>query len=155
MDTQSEHTAGLVRMTVPTMGSDHCAGIVKSSLKRLEGMGEITTNIAAHRVEASYDPEVLDLSEIRKAVENAGYDVARISSRGNDDDAGEDADIEGAYLNQALKRLWIAGIPTTLIMLLMIPHMLWQPIPGYLVIIAVLAFPVVFLYGGAATHKST
>ena len=36
----------------------------------------------------------------------------------------------------------------------MVPHMFWQPVLGYLAIIAALAFPVVFLYGGAATHKA-
>lgn len=54
--------------------------------------------------------------------------------------------------------MWIAGIPTTLIMLLMLlmlPHMFWQPLPGYLLVVAVLAFPVVFLFGGAATHKAS
>ncbi|MDX5327973.1 MAG: copper-translocating P-type ATPase, partial [Marinobacter sp.] len=50
---------------------------------------------------------------------------------------------------------WIAAVPTTLIMLLMMPHMFWQPIPGYLAVVVVLAFPVVFLYGGAATHKAS
>lgn len=143
-----------VRFTVPGMGSDHCAGIVKTSLKRLKGMGEVRTNIAAHRVEASYDPDVLDTEEMREAIENAGYDVAQVSTVDNDD-YGQDAAIEEAYLTQAAKRLWIAGIPTTLIMLLMVPHMFWQPIPGYLAVIAVLAFPVVFLFGGAATHKSS
>jgi Cu+-exporting ATPase len=137
------------------MGSDHCAGIVKTSLKRLDGMGEITTNIAAHRVEATYDPDKLKLADIRAAVEKAGYDVAQAATVGDDEDTGKDADIEDAYLSQALKRLWIAGVPTTLIMLMMIPHMFWQPVPGYLLIVALLAFPVVFLYGGAATHKST
>ena len=39
-------------------------------------------------------------------------------------------------------------------MLLMVPHMLWRPIPGYLLIIAILAFPVVFLKGGMSTHRS-
>ena len=230
MSTESKHKMASARLTVPGMGSDHCAGIVKTSLKRLDGIGEITTNIASHRVEASYDSSALDLTDIRKAVEKAGYevasasssgagnnvqlivpgmgsdhcagivresllrldgiqyidisiashkvhievsgggptaeqlkqavekagyDVAKVSSEGDDDNAENDADIEGAYLRQALKRLWIAGIPTTLIMLLMIPHMFWQPIPGYLFIVALLGFPVVFLYGGAATHKST
>jgi Cu+-exporting ATPase len=230
MSIESKLTTAVAKLTVPGMGSDHCAGIVKTSLKRLDGMGNITTNIAVHRVEANYNPDKLILSDIRtavekagydvasasnseagkgvqlivpgmgsdhcagivresvqrldgiahistsiashkvhielaeggptaeqlkEAVEKAGYDVAQVSYEADDDDAGKDADIEGAYLSQALKRLWIAGIPTTLIMLLMIPHMFWQPIPGYLSIVAVLAFPVVFLYGGAATHKST
>ncbi len=69
-------------------------------------------------------------------------------------DKARDAEIEEAYLAQARKRLWIAGVPTTLIMLLMMPHMFWQPIPGYLAIVVALAFPVVFLHGGAATHRS-
>ncbi|MDQ2075896.1 heavy metal translocating P-type ATPase [Marinimicrobium sp. ABcell2] len=230
MSTEAKPTTALAKLTVPGMGSDHCAGIVKTSLKRLEGVGEISTNIAAHRVEASYDSSVLDLADIRtavekagydvasasssgagktvqlivpgmgsdhcagivreslqrlegiehidtsiashkvrialseggpsveqlkQAVEKAGYDVAQASSEGDDESTESDADIEGAYLSQALKRLWIAAVPTTLIMLLMIPHMFWQPIPGYLLIVALLAFPVVFLYGGAATHKSS
>jgi Cu+-exporting ATPase len=40
-------------------------------------------------------------------------------------------------------------------MLLMMPHMFWQPIPGYLLIVALLAFPVVFLKGGLATHRAS
>lgn len=230
MSTEAKHTPTVAKLTVPGMGSDHCAGIVKTSLKRLQGVGEITTNIAVHRVEVSYDSALLNLTDIRTAVENAGYDVASASragagktvqltvpgmgsdhcagivreslqrldgieridtsiashkvyialgeggptveqlkqavekagydvaqalAEGDEDGAADDADIEGAYLSQALKRLWIAAVPTTLIMLLMIPHMFWQPIPGYLLIVALLAFPVVFLYGGAATHKST
>lgn len=230
MNSDTKRPPTVAKLTVPGMGSDHCAGIVKTSLKRLDGMGEITTNIAAHRVEAHYDSSKLELSDIRtavekagydvasasnsgagksvqlivpgmgsdhcagivreslqrldgvmhistsiashkvhvevaeggptadqlkQAVEKAGYDVAQVASETDEDEMGKNADIEDAYLRQALKRLWIAGIPTTLIMLLMIPHMFWQPIPGYLAIVAVLAFPVVFLYGGAATHKST
>uniref|UniRef100_UPI001B39011B heavy-metal-associated domain-containing protein n=1 Tax=Roseovarius autotrophicus TaxID=2824121 RepID=UPI001B39011B len=36
-------------LTIPGMGSDHCAGIVRTSLERLEGVQEIRTSIAAHR----------------------------------------------------------------------------------------------------------
>lgn len=141
-----------VNFTVPGMGSDHCAGIVKISLKRLPGIGDVSTNISAHRVETFYDPDVLSIEQLKEAIEKAGYDVAHVSTSDSHD---QDTAIEAAYLTQAVKRLWIAGIPTALIMLLMLPHMFWQQIPGYLAIIAILAFPVVFLFGGAATHKST
>ncbi|ABI56732.1 heavy metal translocating P-type ATPase [Alkalilimnicola ehrlichii MLHE-1] len=135
------------------MGSDHCAGIIATSLRKLDGVVDVTTNIAAHRVQVRYETDKLDSSRIRRAVEDAGYDVASVSEEGSSD-AADDAEIEEAYLSQAWKRLWIAAVPTTLIMTLMMPHMFWQPIPGYLVLIAVLAFPVVFLAGGAATHRS-
>ncbi len=143
------------QLIVPGMGSDHCAGIVRESLQRLNGVAKINTSIANHKVRVEVEQGGPTATQLRRAVEKAGYDVAEVASEMDDSDSGKDAEIEDAYLKQAIKRLWIAGIPTTLIMLLMIPHMFWQPVPGYLAIIAVLAFPVVFLYGGAATHKST
>jgi len=154
MSSVTQGNKSQARLTVPGMGSDHCAGIVKTSLKRLDGIGDISTNIAAHRVQLSYNSALLTLDDIRTAVEKAGYDVAQASAD-NDTDTDHDAEIDAAYLTQAHKRLWIAGLPTAMIMLLMLPHMFWQPIPGYLAIVALLAFPVVFLFGGAATHNST
>ncbi|MFC3285002.1 heavy metal translocating P-type ATPase [Litchfieldella rifensis] len=142
-------------LTVPGMGSDHCAGIVRQTLKRLPGIADIHTNIANHRVSVSVQPGGPDVDALRRAVEGAGYDVAAVHGAEEAADAGSDVAIEETYLAMARKRLWIAGVPTSLIMLLMMPHMFWQPIPGYLPIVLVLAFPVVFLYGGAATHKAS
>ena len=143
-----------VRLTVPGMGSDHCAGIVRKTLERLDGIESIDTNIASHRVSVTVAADGPDGDALKSAVEGAGYDVAAVQAD-QAEDGDSDAEIEEAYLSQARKRLIIAAVPTTLIMILMMPHMFWQPIPGYLAIIAVLAFPVVFLYGGIATHKST
>lgn len=141
-------------LTVPGMGSDHCAGIVRKTLGRLDGVDEIKTNIASHRVSVTVGPEGPDGEALKSAVEGAGYDVVTVQTN-IAEDSHSDAEIEEAYLTQARKRLIIAAVPTMLIMILMIPHMFWQPIPGYLAIISVLAFPVVFLFGGMATHKST
>jgi Cu+-exporting ATPase len=145
---------GVYELTVPGMGSDHCAGIVSKTLNRLEGIEAVTTNIANHKVHVTTRADGPDGDALKRAVEGAGYDVARVTTQAdaNPDHQAED---EEQYLKQAVRRLWIAAVPTTLIMLLMMPHMFWQPIPGYLAIVAVLAFPVVFLYGGAATHKAS
>jgi len=150
MSTNVQNT--LFKLTVPGMGSDHCAGIVRQTLNRLDGISEIHTNIANHRVEVTVQPDGPDGEQLRRAVEGAGYDVAAVQNATLDEQNPVDAGIDAAWLTTAKQRLWIAGIPTTLIMLLMIPHMFWQPLPGYLLIVVLLAFPVVFLYGGAATH---
>ncbi|MCE8032618.1 heavy metal translocating P-type ATPase [Billgrantia tianxiuensis] len=147
-------TTKRITLTVPGMGSDHCAGIVRTTLQRLGGVAEIQTNIASHRVSIGVEQGGPDADVLKQAVEGAGYDVASVSSD-TEADGEADAAIEEGYLRQARKRLWIAGVPTTLIMILMMPHMFWQPIPGYLAIVALLAFPVVFLHGGAATHRSS
>ncbi len=150
----TETTATTITLTVPGMGSDHCAGIVRTTLTRLEGVGEIHTNIANHRVAVAVRDGGPDGEALRSAVEGAGYEVAAVEGEATQD-AEAGAAIEEAYLTRARRRLWIAAVPTTLIMLLMMPQMFWRPIPGYLAIVALLAFPVVFLYGGIATHKST
>lgn len=135
------------------MGSDHCAGIVRTTLQRLNGVGEINTNIASHRVSVNVASDGPEEQALRNAVEGAGYDVASVAQAGQTD-TDDGTEIEQSYLSQAIKRLWIAGVPTTLIMILMMLHMFWQPIPGYLTIVVILAFPVVFLYGGEATHNA-
>ncbi|MWJ28129.1 heavy metal translocating P-type ATPase [Halomonas sp. ZH2S] len=145
-----------ITLTVPGMGSDHCAGIVRKTLERLDGIEDIKTNIASHRVRVRVDEEEgPDGDALKEAVEGAGYDVKAVHDEREGEEEGGDSRIEQDYLEQARKRLIIAAIPTTLIMILMMVHMFWVAIPGYLAIIAVLAFTVVFLYGGAATHKAS
>ncbi|HSG53530.1 MAG TPA: heavy metal translocating P-type ATPase [Rheinheimera sp.] len=142
-----------VTLIVPGMGSNHCAGLVRTSLQRLHGVVDIQTNIANHQVIVSFDPAQTNLHSIKGTVENAGYEVASAENASSDThQASEDAELQ--YLIQARRNLWFAAVPTTIIMLLMIPHMFWQPVPGYLAIVALLAFPVVFFKGGKATHRS-
>lgn len=141
--------------TVPGMGSDHCSGLVSSSIKRLAGISDISTNIANHKVTVRFDPAVADAETIKSAIERAGYEVAGVSENRAQADTKADEAVEERYLDQALRRLWFAAIPTTLIMVLMMVHMFWVPVPGYLAWVALLGFPVVFLRGGWATHRSS
>lgn len=146
--------AGTARLVVPGMGSDHCAGLVSGSIRRLPGIAEVGTNIGNHRVTVHFDPARTDAAAIQAAVERAGYEVEAVEPGHSSARVPAADDVEERYLATARKRLWIAALPTTLIMSIMAPHMFWQPIPGYLAIVAVLAFPVVFLHGGFATHRS-
>ncbi len=150
-ETDAEDRAELF-LTVPGMGSNHCAGLVTTSIQRLKGIASIGSNIASHRVTVKYDPHQVSSDDIRHAVERAGYEVASVESGAAV--SAHEIDAEQQYLQKARHQLWFAAVPTTLIMLLMIPQMFWQPLPGYLLIIALLAFPVVFLNGGRATHIS-
>ncbi len=157
-DEGQSKSADVVHLNVPGMGSDHCANIVRKSLERHPGVQAIQISIAQHRVTVTVTAKGPEPAALRDTVERAGYDVAavRTESEGASDASGEsDADIEAAHQRGARTRVWIAAVPTALIMILMMAHMFWQPLPGYLAIIAILAFPVVFLYGGAATHRAS
>lgn len=148
--TQQTKVATLI---VPGMGSNHCSGLIRASLDRLSGIVDIQTNIANHQVTVVFDSEKSNRDVIKATVEKAGYDVIGIQES-TDNTHKQSDDAEEQYLTQAWSRLWFAAIPTTIIMLLMIPHMFWFPIPGYLFIVAVLAFPVVFLKGGKEDSKA-
>jgi P-type Cu+ transporter len=142
-----------LRLTVPGMGSDHCAGLITSSLRRVPGVTAVNTNIAAHRVSVQFEPAQVGADGIRGAVERAGYEVVAVEDTSAPPVAADAAEVEERYLARALRNLTIAAVPTTLIMLLMMPHMFWAPIPGYLALVALLALPVVFI-AGRETHRS-
>ncbi|MDP3979242.1 MAG: heavy metal translocating P-type ATPase [Pseudomonas sp.] len=139
-------------LIVPGMGSDHCAGLVSQSLKRLPGIAELSTSIASHKVRIEFDASQTDLATLQKAVEQAGYEVAKAALAGAGSEPTGAAE-EEHYLHDAWRRMWIAGVPTTLIMLLMAVHMFWFMLPGYLAMVVILAAIPVFI-AGASTHVS-
>ena len=69
---------GLEKTVVRVEGMDcaSCAATVERRVSALPGVAKATVNFAAGRLDAEHDPE-LDLREIEKAVEDAGYGVAR------------------------------------------------------------------------------
>ena len=117
-------------LIVPGMGSDHCAGLVSQSLKRLPGIAELSTSIASHKVRIEFDAEQTSLAALKQAVEQAGYQVAKavLASTAGEPTGAEE---EEQYLRDAWRRMWVAGVPTTLIMLLMALPMAGVPVPGY------------------------
>jgi P-type Cu+ transporter len=154
-DPAAEVRGQQLRLTVPGMGSDHCAGLVSQSVRRLPGIRELKSDISTNWLTVELEPDApAGVQEVKAAVEKAGYEVTRVEDLTVRAEPGEPEAIEEAYLKQAVRRLWIAAIPATLIMVLMGVHMFWRPVPGYLAIVVVLAFPVVFMAGGLATHRS-
>ncbi|HRP65049.1 MAG TPA: heavy-metal-associated domain-containing protein, partial [Thauera sp.] len=59
--------------TVPGMGSNHCAGLVSTSIGRVDGIEAVETNIANHRVTVRFDSMRTQPDAIRAAIERAGY----------------------------------------------------------------------------------
>jgi len=73
-----------VEFKVIGMGSDHCAGVVKKAVEKLEGVKEVETNFPNSYARVSYDESKLSTRQIIKAISAAGYKPVLI-------EAGEDA----------------------------------------------------------------
>ena len=110
LDTAHNEAARTIRLTVPGMGSDHCAGIVRHTLEQLDGVHRIDTNIAQHRVTVTAGGDGPDGEALRRAVEGAGYDVAAVQGESDEQSPEEAAEIEHAWLKQAWNRFVFAAV---------------------------------------------
>ncbi len=72
-----------VKFQVVGMASEHCAGVVKNALERIEGVEKSETNYANGYAKVQYNSEKVTIAEMRKAIDNAGY-KAIIAEEGED-----------------------------------------------------------------------
>ncbi|MDP6681478.1 MAG: copper-translocating P-type ATPase [Desulfobacterales bacterium] len=73
-----------VEFKVLEMGSDHCAGVVKKTVEKLEGVKEVETNFPNSYARVSYDESKLSTRQIIGAISAAGYKPVLV-------EAGEEA----------------------------------------------------------------
>ena len=73
-----------VEFKVIGMGSDHCAGVVKKAVEKLEGVKEVETNFPNSYARVSYDESKLSTRQIIGAISAAGYKPVLV-------EAGEEA----------------------------------------------------------------
>ncbi|WPD18319.1 heavy-metal-associated domain-containing protein [Thermaerobacter composti] len=60
---------------VKGMSCDHCKAAVKKAIAGVPGVQEVDVDLATGRVTVTYEGD-LDDARVRKAVEEAGYEVA-------------------------------------------------------------------------------
>lgn len=115
-----------------------CAARAERILNELEGVDCASVNFAAANVIIEYNPHIIPVQRIRKAVVDAGYDLI-VSGE-------EEADSELKKEYARLKRdTWLSvgfSLPV------MVIGMFFMHIPYANVILWILSTPVIFLFGG-------
>jgi Cu+-exporting ATPase len=88
-------------VTIPIGGMTcaACAQRVEKGIGKLSGVEKVTVNFATEKATVSYDPHQTRLSDIREAVEKAGYKALEISKTNT-------ADEDRARKQKAIKVLW-------------------------------------------------
>ncbi len=142
---------------VTGMSCASCVGRVEKALGGVPGVSGVSVNLATEKASVSYLPEEVSARELERAVEAAGYGIAR-----EDIDESEDAH-EREY--GKLRRSFLGALGLTVLILLgSLPHMLGfeAPVPMGVLNLGLLALatPVQFWAGwrfyrgawGAARH---
>jgi copper chaperone len=65
-----------ITLQVEGMSCNHCVNAVETALKEIGATGKV--DLAAKKVEVTYDETALDADRIKVAIEEQGYDVVGI-----------------------------------------------------------------------------
>ncbi|MCL2879633.1 MAG: heavy metal translocating P-type ATPase, partial [Treponema sp.] len=131
-----------VTITVGGMGCAACSAKVEKSIAQLPGVGSVTVNLLSEKAVVAYDPAVLKLDDIRKAIEKAGYTTPGLSAaEGTSGGAAEPGGREAEKINKekeirTLKiKVTVAicfAVPLLYIAMAPMAHAAWLPFPAFL-----------------------
>ena len=82
---------------VQGMGCAACVARVQGTIKNLEGVNDCNVSLASNSAQVDYNPKAITPADIKKAVQDAGYDLIVV-----DGDDSEDSDDEAESEAQRL-----------------------------------------------------
>ena len=116
-------------VTIPIGGMTcaACAKRIEKALGKLDGVSGASVNYATEKATVAYDPRKLKLTQLRQAIEKAGYRVLEIRRQGSVDEDGlrKEKEIRTSWRKFTVAAIF--GVP--LFYLAMGPMMLGLPVP--------------------------
>lgn len=143
--------AGVSEASLPIAGMtcNNCAATITRSLKRLNGVVEADASYASERANVRFDPAKVAISDIKRAVRDAGYKVIEVE--GGSEEAQLDAEqaARNAEIADKWRKLVVGAVLSAIVMILSMAEMVGIPLdfPGRLWLVAALTTPVQFWVG--------
>ncbi|SAI87640.1 Cu2+-exporting ATPase [Methanoculleus bourgensis] len=129
-----------------------CAQVIEMSLADLDGVYEARVNLAAETAQIVYNPALVTASDIRAAIEDAGYQYLGLVEEISED---AEARMREEDLQDKFRRFTVGfavSIPLFLIMLFRVPEMVALPVSINLIMLVITA--PVFLYVSAPIFRA-
>lgn len=104
-----------------------CARAVERVTKKLDGVLEANVNFAAEKLQVSYEPSKVKVSDIKQAIEKAGYKAI-------EEEVPLDKDKEKKQQERKLlwKKFIVSAIFTVPLLYISMGHMMGMPLPGFI-----------------------
>lgn len=113
-------------LKIEGMSCTACAKAVERVTRKLDGVTESNVNYASEKLSISYEASKVNLSDIKKAIEKAGYKAVDEDSKATNKSKKEDQ----------IKSLWqkfiISAIFTVPLLIISMGHMLGLELPGFI-----------------------
>ncbi|MCH8513526.1 MAG: heavy metal translocating P-type ATPase [Kiritimatiellae bacterium] len=126
------------------MSCASCVANVERALVALDGVEAAQVNFASEKVKVVFDPAKITEARMAGEIKRIGYEMVTGDDQASN--AGGESEEERA-VRVAWRRLVSAAAFSGTIMVLMVVHMFFFTIPGYLAMTAVLGAPVVLWIG--------
>ncbi|CCJ35421.1 Cu2+-exporting ATPase [Methanoculleus bourgensis MS2] len=129
-----------------------CAQVIEISLADLDGVYEARVNLAAETAQIVYNPALVTASDIRAAIEDAGYQYLGLLEEVSEDAEARmrEEDLRDKFLRFTVG--FAVSIPLFLIMLFRVPEMVALPVSINLIMLIITA--PVFLYVSAPIFRA-
>ena len=134
---------------VDGMSCTACAKRIETVLGKQEGVQSINVNFAAEKMNIEYQEDKISFNTLQQKVQKMGFDFVL-----EEDEPEEEMDRDEQKVQKAQKKMTYSALISGTVMALMIIHMFVVMIPGYFYIVAVLAFPNIFILG-KSVHKGS
>ena len=134
---------------VQGMGCAACVARVQGTIRSQKGVSDCNVSLASNSAQVDYDPKVITAADIRKAVQDAGYDLIIVNDGESDEDAEDEADRLREDYYRSLKADASAAIFLSLLIMSLGMGFKDFPFKGY--VLLALTTPVLFWCGAAAS----
>ena len=64
-----------VVLNVPAVSCMHCKSAIEGAVRDIEGVASVNVEVAEKTVSLEYDPDLVDLEEVKNTIEEEGYPV--------------------------------------------------------------------------------
>ena len=133
-----------VRKTFPVqgMGCAACVARVEGALKNRQGVSDVSVSLASNSARVDFDPAVCSSADLKKAVQDAGYDLI---VEGSDDEGESEADRLQEDAWRKLRRDTVGAL--VIAALVMLLGMGFRDFPFKGIVLMVLSGTALVLYG--------
>ncbi|OJG93441.1 heavy metal translocating P-type ATPase [Enterococcus silesiacus] len=105
-----------------------CAQTIEKATGKLNGVAKASVNLATEKMVVDFDPSVLNVSDITKAVADAGYGaVEQIDSA---DTVDKDREKKQKHIKDMWQRFWMSAVFTVPLLYVAMGHMVGLPLPA-------------------------
>lgn len=104
-----------------------CAQTIEKATGKLQGVANVSVNLATEKMSIQYDPDQLGVADITNAVKESGYEAhEEIESA---DALDMDREKKAQHIKEMWQRFWISAVFTVPLVYISMGHMLGMPLP--------------------------